>query len=133
MNPARLLLIPLCLSVSSVVAQITDLAKLTENKVLRDQVKPNWLLDSKSFWYRVQVGPQTHEFVLIHAETGTRKTAKSLKELGLPENEALKTSATQIELHPTRRTGEESGIKFINQLGENVDLFWINQARCLTT
>lgn len=127
MNPAFLFFIPLCLSASSVVAQITNLPKLTENKVFRDQVKPNWLLDSKSFWYRVQVGPQTHEFVLIHAETGTRKTAKSLKELGLPENEALKTSATQIELHPTRRTGEESGIKFINQLGENVDLFWINQ------
>lgn len=123
-----ILLLPLCLSVSSVVAQISDLPKRTENKVFRDRVKANWLPDGKTFWYRVQKGPESNEFVLIEAETGKRKTAASLKKLGLPEKEAVKTSATKIELRATKRTGEESGFKFINKLGEDVDLFWISQS-----
>ena len=104
-----------------------SLPKRTENLVFRDRVKPNWLPDGKAFWYRVQTGPQTHEFVLIQAESGERKTAASLKELGLPEKEALKSSTAKMELRKTTRTGEESGLKFINQLGADVDLFWINQ------
>ena len=104
-----------------------SLPKRTENLVFRDRLKPNWLPDGKSFWYRVQTGPKTHEFVLIQAETGTRKTAQSLKELGLPAQEALKSSTAKIELRRTTRTGEESGLKFINQLETDLDLFWISQ------
>jgi dipeptidyl aminopeptidase/acylaminoacyl peptidase len=33
----------------------------------------------------------------------------------------------KIELRRTRRTGESSGLKFINQLDEDVELYWINQ------
>lgn len=104
-----------------------SLPKRTENKVFRDRVKPNWLPGGQSFWYRVQTGAKSHEFVLIDAKTGSRKTAPTLKELGLPANEAAKTSTAKIELRATQRTGEESGLKFINQLNEDVDLFWINQ------
>ncbi|MEZ5384270.1 MAG: prolyl oligopeptidase family serine peptidase [Prosthecobacter sp.] len=104
-----------------------SLPKRTENKVFRDRVKPTWLPDGQSFWYRVQTGPDSHEFVLIDAKTGSRKASKTLKELGLPEKEAAKTSTTKIQLRKTTRTGEESGLKFINKLDENVDLFWINQ------
>jgi len=104
-----------------------SLPKRTENLVFRDRLKPNWLPDGKSFWYRVQTGPKVHEFVLIQAETGARKTAQSLKELGLPDKEALKSSTSKIELRRTTRTGEESGLKFINQLDSDLDLFWINQ------
>ena len=107
--------------------QALSLPKRTDNLVFRDRLKPNWLPDGKAFWYRVQTGPQTHEFVLIQAESGERKTAASLKELGVPEKEALKSSTAKIELRKTTRTGEESGLKFINQLGADVDLFWINQ------
>ncbi len=103
------------------------LPKRSENKVFRDRVKANWLPDGQAFWYRVQTGPGTHEFVLIDATNGTRRAADSLKALGLPQQEATKTSALKVELHPTRRTGEDSGLKFINKLGEDVDLFWINQ------
>jgi dipeptidyl-peptidase 4 len=122
-----LFLLTLCVSASSVVAEITDLPKRTENKVFRDRVKANWLPDGQTFWYRVQTGPGTHEFVLIDATNGIRRTADSLKALGLPQQDATKTSALKVELHPTRRTGEDSGLKFINKLGEDVDLFWINQ------
>jgi len=122
-----LFLLPLCFSLNSVVAQLTDLPKRTENKVFRDRVNPNWLPDGKTFWYRVQTGQESHEFVLIDAETGKRKTAPTLKELGLPEEGPLKSSTAKIELRRTRRTGEESGLKFVNKLGEDVDLIWINQ------
>ncbi|WP_395731102.1 prolyl oligopeptidase family serine peptidase [Prosthecobacter sp.] len=104
-----------------------SLPKRTENLVFRDRLKPNWLPDGKSFWYRVQTGPKTHEFVLIQAETGTRTSAPTLKALGLPEQEALKSSTAKIELRRTTRTGEESGLKFINQLDTDLDLFWISQ------
>ena len=101
--------------------------KRTENKVFRDCVQANWLPDGKTFWYRVQTAPGKSEFVLIDATNGSRKTAATLKELGLPEKEAAKTSTMKIELRRTRRTGESSGLKFINQLGEDVELYWINQ------
>jgi dipeptidyl-peptidase 4 len=101
--------------------------KRTENKVFRDRVQANWLPDGKACWYRVQTGQGKSEFVLIDATNGSRKTAATLKELGLPEKEAAKTSTMKIELRRTRRTGESSGLKFINQLDEDVQLYWINQ------
>ncbi len=104
-----------------------DFPKRTENKVFRDRVQANWLPDGQSFWYRVQTGPGKSEFVKINAATGQRQTAKSLRELGLPEKEAAKTSSMNIELRRTRRTGESSGIKFVNTLAEDVELYWINQ------
>jgi dipeptidyl-peptidase 4 len=122
-----LLFFSLCLSVSSVLAQINDLPKRTENKVFRDRFKPNWLPDDHSLWYRVKTAPDKMEYVWIDTKTGGRKSADSLKELGLPEQEATKTSTMKIELRPTRRSGLSTGLKFINQLGEDVDLFWINQ------
>ena len=104
-----------------------SLPKRTENKVFRDRVQANWLPDGKTFWYRVQTGPESHEYVFIEAATGTRKAAQSLQELGLPKRETLKSSTAKIEMKATKRTGEDSSLKFINQLGEDVDLFWINQ------
>jgi dipeptidyl-peptidase-4 len=104
-----------------------DLAKRTENTVFRDRVKANWLPDGKSFWYRVQTAPGKAEFVLVDATNGSRKTAATLKELGLPEKETAKTSTMKIELRRTRRTSDASGLKFINQLDEDVELYWINQ------
>lgn len=98
----------------------------TENKVFRSSIKPNWLPERKSLWYRVQTGPETYEFVLIHAETGARKTARDLKSLGLPAGAEVKSSTLKAEPHPTRRTGGESLVTFANKMDEDVDLFWIN-------
>lgn len=98
----------------------------TQNKVFRDKVKPNWLPDGRSFWYRIQTGPGKHEFVWIEAETGARKTGGNLKELGLPDPAPVRTSGTRLDPQPTRRTGVETGIKFINQFGADIELHWIN-------
>ena len=124
------LLVPLCLAAATVEGQdryeqALTLPKRTENLVFRDRLRAYWLPDGKSFWYRIQTGPKTHEFVLINADTGERKTAQSLKELGLHEKEALKSSTAKIELRRTKRTGEESGLKFINQLDADVDPYLI--------
>ena len=100
--------------------------KRTENKVFRSRVNAHWLPDGKTFWYRVQTGPNSYEYVLINAENGKRQTATEIKDLGITSPEA-KTSAMKIELRRTKFSGESSGFKFINQLGEDVDLFWINQ------
>jgi dipeptidyl aminopeptidase/acylaminoacyl peptidase len=43
--------------------------------VYRAEIKPRWLADNHRFWYRVQTGPQTHEFILVDAETGARQPA----------------------------------------------------------
>lgn len=104
-----------------------SLPKRTENTVFRDRVKANWLPDAKTFWYRVQTAPGKSEFVWIDATNGNRKTAATLKELGLSETEASKTSGMNFELRRSRRTGESSSLKFINHLGEDVDLFWIDE------
>jgi len=103
-----------------------SLSKRTERTVFRDRVAANWLPDGKSFWYRIQTGPQTHEFVVINAEDGKRRTAVDLKSLGIAPSE-FKSTVLKIEPRPTKRTGAESALKFINQSGEDLDLFWINQ------
>ncbi len=126
------LLLLLCLSMTSGAAQdrfddALALPKRTENKVFRDRVQPHWLADGKSFWYRVRTGPNDHEFVWVDTTRGERTTAATLQELGLPVGEAAKTSAMTLELRPTRRTGQESGLTLINQLGEDIELYWISQ------
>ncbi|MES2595575.1 MAG: prolyl oligopeptidase family serine peptidase [Verrucomicrobiota bacterium] len=123
-------ILPLFLFVASALAQVSksdDYPRRTENKVFRSSLKPNWLPNNQSFWYRVQTGADTHEFVLIDATTGTRKTAATIKELGLPEREARKASTAKLEMRRTTRTGEGSGLKVINKLDADVDLFWVNQ------
>ena len=40
---------------------------LTQNKVLRDRVRPNWFSDGATFWYRLQTAADRHEFVLVDA------------------------------------------------------------------
>lgn len=95
-------------------------------RVYRDQVQPQWIDNGKSLWYRVQTGPDAHEFVLIDVATGERKIAKSLADLKLPPPSPVKTSTLKLTQRRTRRTGAESGLKLINKLAEDVTLTWIN-------
>ncbi len=101
--------------------------KQIENKVLRAQIEPHWLPGGKSFWYRTQRDAKTVEFVLIDAETGSRRTAPELTKLGLPPEEPLKTSTLEIDARPTKRTGTESGLTFVNRLDHEVQLFWLDR------
>lgn len=98
MRPAALLLTLLPL-----LATAEDYATRTANKVFRSTVKPHWLADGKAFWYRVQAGPQEHEFVLVNAETGVSQRAASLEALALPE-----PPPSTPEERPTRRSEKDS-------------------------
>jgi dipeptidyl aminopeptidase/acylaminoacyl peptidase len=50
-------------------------AQRGDASVFRADIKPNWLADGHRFWYRVQTGAQTHDFILVDAEIGTRQPA----------------------------------------------------------
>src|SRR5712671_3827917 len=61
-------------------------------RVYRDRVQPHWFGNNSQFWYRVELGRNRHEFVLVDAETGTRmpafehlRLARALVEAGVKE------------------------------------------------
>jgi len=54
--------------------QALSLRQRMSDLVFRAEVKPQWLADDR-FWYRVQTGEQSHEFILVDPETGVRRPA----------------------------------------------------------
>jgi len=52
-----------------------NLGRLAGGKVFRDRVEPHWLPGNTRFWYKVTTGSDSHEFVLVDAETGSRQPA----------------------------------------------------------
>ena len=80
------------------------LRELLANKVFRAEIKPTWLPGGSRCWYRVQTGPQQHEFVLVDATTGRRAPAfdhaglaAALTQAGAPEARADRLSLEQLE------------------------------------
>lgn len=47
----------------------------TSNRVFRLRVEPQWNAAGTAFWYRVDTGPDAHEFVWVDVERGERKAA----------------------------------------------------------
>ena len=108
-------------------ARAQSLARRTDNKIFRANIAPHWLPGNRSFWYRVQTGADAWEYVLVDAATGKITRATSAEALHLPANALLSTSTqTQIEIHPSRETGDATRIRFINRMTEPVELFWID-------
>jgi dipeptidyl-peptidase 4 len=52
-----------------------SLRQRTSDLVYRTEVKAHWLTNDLGFWYRVQTGAETHEFILVNTETGAREPA----------------------------------------------------------
>ncbi|PHX93662.1 MAG: peptidase S9 [Pedosphaera sp.] len=74
------------------------------NTVFRTEVKPNWLPNKTRFWYRVQTGPQQHEFVLVDAVAGRRapafdhaKLAAALQKAGEKDVQADRLGLDQLD------------------------------------
>ncbi|MDB6131912.1 MAG: ptpA 2 [Verrucomicrobiales bacterium] len=103
-----------------------SLAPRTENKVFRTGVRPVWLPGGERFWYRVDIGPDRKETVLVDAANGTREVVTDPSQI--PGNDAVKASETPLRIRPSRNGGENTEIKLVNQLAEDVDLFWIDPA-----
>jgi dipeptidyl-peptidase-4 len=101
-------------------------AEKWRNGIYRDRIEPKWLPDGKSFWYRVETGPGAHEFVLVNAETGERRTASAADQLGLPSAGPVRTSEASLESRRSRSGGASATVKFVNKLEKDVELRWIN-------
>ncbi|MCL4202131.1 MAG: DPP IV N-terminal domain-containing protein [Pirellulaceae bacterium] len=72
-----------------------ELPRRASGKVFRADVRPNWLNDGRHFWYRVDTGPRSHEFVQVDAEQGIRQLAfdhaalaRALRDQGVTESRA---------------------------------------------
>jgi dipeptidyl aminopeptidase/acylaminoacyl peptidase len=52
-----------------------NLRKNTANKVFKQRVVPHWFAENNRFWYRNDLASETREFILVNAETGTRRRA----------------------------------------------------------
>jgi len=52
-----------------------NLPKITANKVYKQRVTAHWFAGSKQFWYRNDLADEKIEFILVNAETGTRRPA----------------------------------------------------------
>ena len=103
-----------------------SLAKRTADTVFRDRVNVHWMPDNQRFWYHVQTGPKTQEFVLVEAETGKKTVAKDKESLGLPTDPPVLSSSLTIEIHPSSRSGEPTHVRFVNKLRDEVECFWIS-------
>ncbi len=51
-----------------------NLEDLVRNQVVRDSLRPHWI-DDHRFWYRIDTGLESFEFILVDAEKGTRGPA----------------------------------------------------------
>src|SRR5689334_1419172 len=59
-----------------------SLARRADGKVFRSVVKPEWLSGGDAFWYRVETGAGTWEFVFVDCVKGTRAPAFDHAKLG---------------------------------------------------
>lgn len=94
-------------------------------QVYRDEVKANWLPDGANFWYRVRIGPDRFEFVLINARTGTRKSAAALEGLGLAGPEPVRSSQQEVAPQPGQKTGVATRVNFVSEIDDELELFWL--------
>ncbi len=113
----------------SLYERAQSLIRRTEGKVFRDSISPKWLPGNLSFWYRVSIGPDLNEYVLVDATTGKTERSDSLQGLGLPEGDRTSTSAARsLKPKRTRRTGEETSLKVKNTLDDSVEVYWVDTA-----
>jgi len=81
------------------------LRTLTRDKVFRDRIEPKWSKDGNMLWYRVQIGAERYEFILVDAVKGTRrpafdhkKMAKALNGAGIAGARAERLPISQLNL-----------------------------------
>jgi dipeptidyl aminopeptidase/acylaminoacyl peptidase len=56
-------------------ARAAQMRELMSGKVFRETIKPEWLAGGQQFWYQVQTGSNTHEFILVDAAQARRQPA----------------------------------------------------------
>jgi dipeptidyl aminopeptidase/acylaminoacyl peptidase len=108
------LLIPTLWTLSLVSAHSTPpdfskaraLRELTENKVFRDRVQPHWNEAGTEFWYQLNTGAGTWEFIRVKASEGVRlpafdharlAQALALASNGVPNAVSNRLALTRLE------------------------------------
>ena len=83
-----------------------QLQRLTDGKVFRTHVRPQWFDDGNHLWYRVPTGADSCEFVLVDAENGIRqpafdhaRLAEALAKAGLQNMRADRLSIGEMRFH----------------------------------
>ncbi len=73
-------------------------------RIYRESVRPNWFDGERRFWYRVVTGSNSHEFVLVDVESGKRspafdhkRLARSLSQAGVPEARAERLPLSRLQ------------------------------------
>ncbi|MCG8448400.1 MAG: prolyl oligopeptidase family serine peptidase [Pirellulales bacterium] len=86
----------------------------TRNKVFRTNIRPHWLGETNSFWYRVQVAPGRHEFVLVDSDKGERRAAFDHTALAeaLSHATGKKLEATRLPFWSIRFDETISAVRF---------------------
>jgi dipeptidyl-peptidase 4 len=78
-----------------------------EGRVYRDRVQAHWLPGEARFWYQVKTGLETHEFIFVDAEKGTRRPAfdhgrlaRILADAGAKDVRAERLPLEKLEFSP---------------------------------
>ncbi len=99
------------------------LAQGAEQRVYRDRLQTHWLPGNTQFWYRVQTGPKTREYVFVDAVAGRRSLTNAAVAAGATNLHALAIAdAPRASTH----TGGETSLHFVNRTTGPVELFWLD-------
>ena len=95
-------------------SRANSLRESTRNTVFRRKVEPNWAVDGKRLWYRVEVAPREFEFVIADAEEGTREPAFDNVDLAKKLADATKKTVDDARLPFQRLTivDNEDAVEF---------------------
>jgi dipeptidyl aminopeptidase/acylaminoacyl peptidase/uncharacterized protein (DUF885 family) len=105
----------------------TSPAPSREPRVYRDRVDPHWLEGGERFWYRNRLPDGKTETVLVDAKAGTRQVGFDPAAAGVQVASDNRLPA-QLTARPSRNTGGETEITFLNERPDEVQLFWSDPA-----
>ena len=94
--------------------RVHSFRQLTEGKVFRTNVRPNWMDGRPSFWYRVQTGIDRFRFVLVDAEQGQRGDAFDHERLAeaLAQVTKERVDPNHLPFRRIRFSGDASAVRF---------------------
>lgn len=101
------------------------------NTIFRAAINPTWIGNDEKLYYRVTTAPGKTEFVLVDTKTGKKETFASQEKLIeslKPEERPKVEDSSQSDAVPrrSRRTGDETFVRFRNRSKESLKLFWFD-------
>ncbi len=88
-----------------------NLRQITSNKVFKSRIRPHWLSDNSRFWYRNDLAEGARRFILVNAETKTRKPAFDHERLAKALAKATEKEMQSDKLSVDGLDFDESGLE----------------------